>query len=602
MFKKLFTLLGLILSLFSLFSQIVNASTDVVTNCNDSGPGSLRQVIGNATSGDTIVFALNPSCSLITLTSGEIDIPVNLTIQGPGANALAISGNNASRIFNIYSQGYTVSVNISGLTIENGNSGSQDGGGILMAGGDTVNITNCIINNNVAGARGGGLFNNDAFLTIAGSIFSNNQGGSGGGGLWSPANGSTQISNSTFSDNSNGAINISGYGQISNTTFSGNGSYAINDDSYNGLTLDDDSIYGTSGDALYVNSNGNVVVSNTTIANNSGAYTVANAGVLQFTNNTLSNNRATYSTLYNDGQLTLGSSIISGTSGGGVDCTYIMPITDQGYNLADDNTCPLSSASPYDDLVGANPQLGQLEDNGGPTYTMAINSTSPEFRYVNSSNYCPSSDQRGYSRPFPCSIGAFDLGTVTSLGTSLNPSVYSQPVTFTAYLTQDDGGGSVIFSSNGSVIPGCSNQPLSLTNNAYQATCTTSSINVGTDNIMAQYSGDNVYAGSTGSLAGGQVVQKAETTMYANPVSATSVSLIAKLTANWSGVGIAGLAVNFSSGSTGLCQNVITDSSGDATCTISATQLTAILTNGGYQAVFNGDSNYYGSSANGSVN
>src|SRR5438046_10137748 len=62
------------------------AATITVTNTNDSGPGSSRQAILNASSGDTINFA--PSVTTVTLTSGELVIDQNLTLTGPAANRL----------------------------------------------------------------------------------------------------------------------------------------------------------------------------------------------------------------------------------------------------------------------------------------------------------------------------------------------------------------------------------------------------------------------------------------------------------------------------------------------------------------------------------
>src|SRR5271170_5432913 len=70
------------------------ATTDVVTNCSDSSTptaGSLRYEVANAGAGDTIAFALPSSCNgVITLTAGAIEIAQNLTIEGPGATALAV--------------------------------------------------------------------------------------------------------------------------------------------------------------------------------------------------------------------------------------------------------------------------------------------------------------------------------------------------------------------------------------------------------------------------------------------------------------------------------------------------------------------------------
>ena len=64
-----------------------------VTNCDDSGPGSLRDAIDNvAVSGDTIDLT-NTGCSTITLTTGSIFIAqTDLTLQGPGMSGLEING------------------------------------------------------------------------------------------------------------------------------------------------------------------------------------------------------------------------------------------------------------------------------------------------------------------------------------------------------------------------------------------------------------------------------------------------------------------------------------------------------------------------------
>src|SRR5713101_4521482 len=76
-------------------------STLTVLNNLDSGAGSLRNTIKDANSGDTIVFAPSLAGQTITLTSGELAFSKSLDIEGPGPGLLAISGNNASRVFDI---------------------------------------------------------------------------------------------------------------------------------------------------------------------------------------------------------------------------------------------------------------------------------------------------------------------------------------------------------------------------------------------------------------------------------------------------------------------------------------------------------------------
>src|SRR5262249_21987718 len=103
-----------------------------VTNLNDAGPGSLRQAIADTPIAGTVDFQAGLS-GTITLTSTTLTIAKDLTIAGPGANVLTVSGNNARQVFNI-SGPFTVA--ISGLTIANGN------------------------------GQGGGIFNNTGTLTI----------------------------------------------------------------------------------------------------------------------------------------------------------------------------------------------------------------------------------------------------------------------------------------------------------------------------------------------------------------------------------------------------------------------------------------------------
>ncbi|HXZ65458.1 MAG TPA: MBG domain-containing protein, partial [Streptosporangiaceae bacterium] len=102
--------------------------------------------------------------------------------------------------------------------------------------------------------------------------------------------------------------------------------------------------------------------------------------------------------------------------------------------------------------------------------------------------------------------------TTTTLSSSANPSVYGQPVTFTATVAPADGGGTVAFYADGSAtaISGCSAQSLAQASGGpYTATCTTTSLPAGSHTISADYSGDSSYPASSGTLTGGQTVSPA---------------------------------------------------------------------------------------------
>src|SRR5205085_10668596 len=113
--------------------------SSLVTSTADSGAGSLRQIILDSCDGATITFDTAGAFSTpqtITLTTGELAITKNLTIVGPGtaANAVTISGNNASRVFNVN----TVNApSIVRLTISGGQTADL-GGGILNDGTPTI--------------------------------------------------------------------------------------------------------------------------------------------------------------------------------------------------------------------------------------------------------------------------------------------------------------------------------------------------------------------------------------------------------------------------------------------------------------------------------
>jgi hypothetical protein len=155
-------------------------STLMVTNNFDtgvSGDGSLRGEIAAAASGDTIAFAGSLKGQTITLSHGELALSQSLTIAGPVANPVTISGNHAFRVFDITSS--SAIVTLSGLTITQGSApfAANRGGGIYNAG--TLTVSQCSLSGNSA-TFGGGIYNLGT-LTVSQSSLSDNSAGEGGG-------------------------------------------------------------------------------------------------------------------------------------------------------------------------------------------------------------------------------------------------------------------------------------------------------------------------------------------------------------------------------------------------------------------------------------
>jgi hypothetical protein len=317
MFKRWCFYLSCVIGALLLSATHISAATVTVANGNDSGAGSLRQAIIDASPGDTINFA--PSVTTVTLTSGELVIDKTLTITGPGANRLTVQPTaNAGRIFHISSS--TVTVSISGITISNGF--AQDdlgGGGILSAG--VLTLTDCTISDSFSGSQfggvlgGGGVTNDHGTMTITGCTISNNStgsgfdgGGIGGGGVLNE-NGTMTITRCTISNNSanqasifpggvsegGGILNDSGGSLIiTNSTISGNTSSATNSDAF-GLPA-----FAFGGG---IDNSGSMTITNCTVSGNSAVGItsndtgygggISNDGNLQITSSTIAHNSAT---------------------------------------------------------------------------------------------------------------------------------------------------------------------------------------------------------------------------------------------------------------------------------------------------------------------
>jgi hypothetical protein len=340
--------LGLLLN-----ATVVKSATLTVFSGNDSGAGTLRQAIFDASSGDTINFALPPNVQAIQLNS-ELLINKNLTINGPGADKLTVGSScSDSRYFHIAPA--TVTATIFGLKMS---TNCTPSGGVLNAG--TLTISNsAIVGNSTQGNNGGGIANSGV-LTITNSTISGN---------------------STFNSNqsSGGGIANTGTLTITNSTISGNST-----------SLNGGGISNTGG--------GTLTISNSTISGNRSNGTGCGGGI--FTDGSSS---------------TTARSTIIAVNNGPTGPDVCGPLTSQNFNLVG-NDAGATITSQSSDQIGTasapiDPLLGPLQYNGGPTFTQALQSNSPAVNRGDPN--APPRDQRGYLRAGVSDVGAFEFaGTV----------------------------------------------------------------------------------------------------------------------------------------------------------------------------------------------
>lgn len=203
-----------------------------VTTTADSGAGSLRQAVSDANGNagaDQIVFSGAGASGQIVLTGGELAISASddLTITGPGSGALSVSGNDASRIFNITAGG-PATIGISGLTLTHGLS-SSGGGALSATGSAAVNLDDVKVTNSTSSAPGGGIYTSNGKLTLSHSTLSGNT-GSSGGGLESIGTGAVVTDSSVTGNHATGSSYSRGGGldfgghtaTVQRTTVSGN--------------------------------------------------------------------------------------------------------------------------------------------------------------------------------------------------------------------------------------------------------------------------------------------------------------------------------------------------------------------------------------------
>ncbi len=242
-------------SLLTAFFVNTIADDPAATAADTDGYVSLREAVQaantNAVYGDAVAgegggavdsITFDPTLTGQTIVLGGLDLTVSddLSLTGPGAADLAISGNHASGVFWIDAG---VAVEISGIAITGGS--ADDGGAIYNQG--TLTVAHCALMHNTA-LTDGGAIENLGTLSVSDSVFSNNSASYGGAITnWSllVAAPSLTIINSMFDGNSaqsqGGALWNDGILHIEEGTFSGNSSEgtggAIKNDGSGKLTI-----------------------------------------------------------------------------------------------------------------------------------------------------------------------------------------------------------------------------------------------------------------------------------------------------------------------------------------------------------------------------
>jgi hypothetical protein len=296
-----------------------------------------------------------------------------LTITGASAPTTIIDGGYTAAVVTIRSG----SVNLSQVTIRNGSGLSHGGGGIYNAG--TLTITKTTVSGNISndnvvigGGLGGGIYNNGTLTIIQSTVSGNSvsrariDSGAAGGGIYNA--GRLTITNSTLSGNQ--AVDYWPAGAP----------------------------YG--GGLANENQNGAVMIYTSTVSQNAAIYHTPLGTVGAYGGGIYNSTTAP----------TLQNSIVANNSWGG-NCNG--HVSSHGYNMSSDSTCNFNGPG---DQKNIDPRLGPLQNNGGPTQTMALTAGSPAMDAGNPSGCTDSNghrltiDQRGDPRPGQgaCDMGAYN--------------------------------------------------------------------------------------------------------------------------------------------------------------------------------------------------
>jgi hypothetical protein len=429
------------------------SSSDTLTlnGCNFDSNSAVRG--GGLDTSNGVAVTLN-GCNFDNNTAvvdgGGVRISVGSTTT---LNGCDIEGNTAGRFGGGVAIGSNATtVNLIGCNVLNNFAGGvaagAGGGGVYNAG--TATLNNCTISGNQAAGvvtgNGGGVFNIGmaelADCTISGNsaegdlFFGAPFGNGSGGGVFN--NGTAKLTDCTVSGNiasggafgsTSGGVFNSGLATLTNCTVTGNAA--------EGFDLLGNTVSGTS-DGVF--NSGMATLTNCTIsANGAAVQKVRDVGAVVY--NGIG--------VFNTGTATLTNTIVADQS-----ADVVGPITGSN-NLIGDGTgmSGISNGDAYANQVGTSampidPLLGDLGDNGGPTYTMALLAGSPAIN-AGTSVGAPSTDQRHFGRVGAVDIGAYEspfltVATTTTV-TAPNATYDGSSHGATAVVTPGSAAGTVTF-------------------------------------------------------------------------------------------------------------------------------------------------------------
>ena len=364
-----------------------------VTNCDDAGPGSLRDAVSNPPDG-TIVDLTQLTCSTISLTTGAILIGASdIAIIGPGRFDLTIDATGSPGAAAIYDLGGGT-LHLSNMTIEGGSKYRSDvaGRGGCVHVEANIEIENSTIQNCYAGspngALGGGVFAGGLAYLRNTTLFNNHTSSTfyaSGGGIYTL--GGLQMMYSTVEDNF--VVALGGSPSFGGGAFARGGAFIM------GSTIDGNlSVNGRMGGlALADNDATPSIIVNSTI---SGNFADRIGGVFVREPVTIANSTIAFnsSNVWSDGA---GHYLAAGLyvqTGGELDSTII------ANNVNDDPAAPQPTA----DLTGA-PGAGF---NGGNNNVMFAGLPSPTDTSHEDPGLHPLADNGGYTKTHIPTPGIWD--------------------------------------------------------------------------------------------------------------------------------------------------------------------------------------------------